>query len=179
MTELKADKQVKTVVYLGLGANIGRNPAETILEAFDILSKKLLDAPVISSIYLTAPQDIINQPFFHNAVCSGLWNGSPLSLLESIHEIEESLGRCREKEQRRGPRPIDIDILLFGDFSINYGRETDGKGCWLKIPHERLNNRRFALVPLIELSPELRDPLSGQKFSSIEASICDQEITIL
>ena len=86
--------------------------------------------------------------------------------LKKISIIEHSLGRNRAAETRRGPRSIDIDILLFGSMIIESGTEVDGEGCWLRIPHERLKMRKFALVPMLELKPEAADPVTGEPFSN-------------
>lgn len=177
MTTIKASERIESVVvYLGLGANTG-NPVETVLQSFKQIKKTVLAGAELSGIYRTEPQDVINQPDFINAACRGFFSGSPLQLLESISCIEQSFGRNRPAEQRRGPRPIDIDILLFGEYIINYNRDSDGSpGSWLVIPHERLNRRLFAIAPLLELNPDLTDPLSGSKLSLIAQKLQEQDI---
>lgn len=162
------NKSAPVSVYLGMGANI-KNPAENLRAAFERLKTEVLTEAKLSSLYITEPMDVKEQPEFINAVCSGLYNGSPEELLTDIHLIEASLGRNRANEQRRGPRPIDIDILLFGELVLNDPPK-------LTIPHERLNQRKFALVPLLELAPEILDPVSGQSYSAILSSIEDQWI---
>lgn len=101
-----------------------------------------------SSVYLTEPQDYLAQPWFHNQVIQlGIDSGiSPGQLMESALAIEKELGRTRNGI-RFGPRPIDIDILLIDDIV------SDNPVCIL--PHPRLERRAFALVPLIELAPEI------------------------
>lgn len=176
MTELSAEicPQEPVEVYLGLGANIG-SKYENILAAFDKISTDVLKNAVLSSLYITDPQDVQDQPQFINAACRGSFSGSALKLLKKLNEIEENLGR-RRNGIRRGPRLIDIDILLFGEYIIKHGIESDGAGCWLVIPHERLTNRRFALIPMLELNTKLIEPISGLPFSSYPGKLGDQGI---
>lgn len=171
--KIRPPKPVK--VFLGLGANIGKSE-DSIRTAFGYISSEVLTKSVLSSLYRTEPQDVKTQPDFINAACSGFFSGSAFELLRKINSIEKNLGRNRSNEQRRGPRLIDIDILLFGDYILNEGCETDGEGRWLRIPHERLNIRRFALIPMLELDSKLRDPLNGAAFSTIAASLHEQGI---
>jgi 2-amino-4-hydroxy-6-hydroxymethyldihydropteridine diphosphokinase len=113
--------------------------------------------------------DVTDQPKFINAVCTGLYNGNPEELLKLVNSIETKLGRKRRNEQRRGPRAIDIDILLFGDSIINRAPE-------LIIPHSRLKERRFALQPMLELVPDLADPVTGKPFSQFLDKLSGQGI---
>jgi 2-amino-4-hydroxy-6-hydroxymethyldihydropteridine diphosphokinase len=153
-----------------MGANI-KNPADNLLSAFARLKTGVLTDAVLSSLYITEPMDVKEQPEFINAVCSGLFRGGPLQLLHEIHMIEGSLGRDRNREQRRGPRPIDIDILLFGNMILNNPPQ-------LIIPHERLTQRKFALVPLLELSPDLCDPENGTPYKSVLSQLDNQWIQL-
>ncbi|MBI9108738.1 MAG: 2-amino-4-hydroxy-6-hydroxymethyldihydropteridine diphosphokinase [Spirochaetales bacterium] len=158
-------------VFLGLGANI-KNPADNLSKAFEHLKNEVLEGACLSSLYITEPMDVKEQPEFINAVCRGQFRGSPQELLAAIHLIEDSLGRDRSREQRRGPRPIDIDILLFGSLVLN-------NPPLLVIPHERLRDRKFALVPLLEIAPDLIDPVNGAPYASYIAEIEDQLISRL
>ncbi|MDC7225877.1 MAG: 2-amino-4-hydroxy-6-hydroxymethyldihydropteridine diphosphokinase [Spirochaetales bacterium] len=162
-------------VFLGLGANIG-DSVSNILTAFERIKTGVLSNAELSSLYITEPQDVEKQPDFINAACRGVFSGTAFELHSGISKIEAGLGRNRSNEQRRGPRLIDIDILYFGGMIINSGNEADGEGNWLRIPHERLKNRRFALVPLIELSPRLTDPQSGVLYSTINEELSGQGI---
>jgi 2-amino-4-hydroxy-6-hydroxymethyldihydropteridine diphosphokinase len=85
-----------------------------------------------------------------------------------LHEIEARFGRDRSKERRWGERFLDIDILLFGDFTIN---ETE-----LVIPHPRLKERRFALEPLLELSPDIAESGTGLFYRDFCAALPDQGV---
>ena len=162
-------------VILGLGANIGR-PADSISLAFSIIKDKLLTDARLSSLYITEPQDVKNQPDFINAACAGFFSGSAIELLEGTSIIERDLGRNRSSEQRRGPRLIDVDILYFAGCIIEFGHEADGEGNWLRIPHERLKQRKFELVPLLELEPDLTDPFTLKPYSFFNKTLCGQGI---
>ena len=99
-----------------------------------------------SSIYQTSPQDYLEQDDFFNMVVEGEYEGSPLSLLDEIQKIETVNGRNREKEIAKGPRTLDIDILFFGDFSVDLPN--------LIVPHPQIKKRAFVLIPLLELFPD-------------------------
>jgi 2-amino-4-hydroxy-6-hydroxymethyldihydropteridine diphosphokinase len=105
-----------------------------------------------SSIYETEPQDLLDQPWFLNIVVEVESELFPRLLLARAQAIEIGMGRRRDLP--KGPRPIDIDILLFGSFVIGT-RE-------LEVPHPRMRDRRFVLEPLAELAPGLRHPANGK-----------------
>ncbi|HAK45058.1 MAG TPA: 2-amino-4-hydroxy-6-hydroxymethyldihydropteridine diphosphokinase [Spirochaeta sp.] len=162
-------------IFLGLGANIG-DPAANLKSAFSEIKCRILKDAELSSLYITEPQDVKKQPEFVNAACTGLYSGSAFDLHNALSLIENDLGRNRNIEQRRGRRMIDIDILYFGGMIIDYGRESEGEGKWLRIPHERLRQRKFALVPLLELAPELVDPASAKPYSYFNDLLSGQGI---
>ena len=137
-------------VYLGLGSNMGNRQAN-LDKALDILSQKLR-VERISSIYDTEPVGDINQSRFLNAVCQVYTRLEPMELLTLAKGIEFKLGRAPATSNT--PRPIDIDILFYGDQVINSSE--------LVIPHPRLAERAFVLVPLAEIAPELVHPVSGK-----------------
>jgi 2-amino-4-hydroxy-6-hydroxymethyldihydropteridine diphosphokinase len=128
----------------------------------------ILDGIVVSSLYLTAPQDYCDQDDFVNLVCVGRFAGSARDLLGKIHAIEASFGRDRSAEISKGPRTLDIDILLFGSDVV---REPD-----LVIPHERMRFRQFALVPLLEIMPDCADPVTGEAYRDICARLGNQGV---
>jgi 2-amino-4-hydroxy-6-hydroxymethyldihydropteridine diphosphokinase len=138
-------------VYLSLGSNLG-DRERNLGRAFELLSEILRD-PIMSGIYRTDPLYVKDQPFFLNAAAKGHTLLAPEELIDRIHGIERFLGRNREAETRMGPRTLDIDILLFGNLEISTPSLT--------IPHPRMTERAFVLVPLLELAPELRDPRNG------------------
>jgi 2-amino-4-hydroxy-6-hydroxymethyldihydropteridine diphosphokinase len=133
------------VVYVGLGSNLGdRN--ENLRQALARMERGL--GPVRSStFYETDPVGVTDQPKFINAVAELSTDVPPRELLERLLEIERELGRDRRTERRWGPRPIDLDLLLYG------GEVIDEPG--LTVPHPRLAERRFVLEPLSELAPSL------------------------
>lgn len=149
---------MENLVVLGLGSNRGDSRA-ILRGAIGKLRKILKDlkaAPVIE----TAPLYVTDQPRFLNTAVSGLYTQSPRELLAAIHDIEASYGRDRSRERRWGERFLDIDILLFGDQIVS-------EPPVLEIPHPRLNERAFALEPLLELLPGARDPVTGRLFREI------------
>lgn len=136
-------------VYLSLGSNMG-NRQGNLEKALDLLSQKLKLGPV-SSLYDTEPVGNINQPRFLNLVCQVDTNLDPERLLALAKGIESKMGRTGKSG---APRPIDIDILFYGDRVINTPE--------LVIPHPRLTERAFVLIPLAEIAPDLVYPVSGQ-----------------
>jgi 2-amino-4-hydroxy-6-hydroxymethyldihydropteridine diphosphokinase len=136
-------------VYLGLGSNIG-DRERNIAEALQRLSEKVLIERV-SSLYETEPVGYKEQPWFLNAVCEGNTELSPKGLLRFVKLIEEEMGR--KQAVRWGPREIDIDILFYDDIVL----ETPE----LVIPHPRIVERSFVLVPLAEIAPDLIHPILG------------------
>jgi 2-amino-4-hydroxy-6-hydroxymethyldihydropteridine diphosphokinase len=133
-------------VYLSLGSNVGDREAQ-LRDAQSRLSTAGR-ASKASSYYETEPVDFIEQPWFLNCVVALETSKTPPQLMNAILRIEEEMGRKRV--QKKGPRSIDIDILLFGDAVI------DSEG--LTIPHPAMHQRRFVLEPLAELAPDLRHP---------------------
>jgi len=136
-------------VYLSLGSNMG-DRQDNLNKALDLLSQKL-KVGAVSSRYDTEPVGNINQPRFLNLVCQVSTRLTPEGLLALAKGIESKLGRAGKSG---APRPIDIDILFYGDRVI----ETPE----LVIPHTRLTERAFVLVPLAEIAPDLVYPVSGQ-----------------
>lgn len=139
---------MKTVAYLSLGSNIGDREAN-LRAAISRLSE-LGDVAAISSFYETEPMEVVDQPWFINcavAIATGL---SAEELLAGVLAIERSMGR--ERTQPKGPRNIDIDILLFGDAVIDSPALT--------VPHPGLANRPFVLAPLAEIAPDAVHPIT-------------------
>jgi 2-amino-4-hydroxy-6-hydroxymethyldihydropteridine diphosphokinase len=136
-----------TMVYLSLGSNVGDRRAR-LLEALGRLSV-LAPIAAVSSFYETEPVEVTDQPWFLNAVIAIETEQSPEQLMASVLQIEEAMGR--QRVQKKGPRSIDIDILLFGDQVVNSSHVT--------IPHPAMHERRFVLEPLAEIAPDLRHPV--------------------
>ena len=137
--------ELKTAaVYLGLGTNMGEKQ-QNLLQAMDYISQRLRIEKK-SSMYDTEPVGEINQPHFLNMVCKVATTLPPAMLLATLKGIESKMGRL-PKHPANSPRIIDIDILLYGDEVVD---APD-----LKIPHPRLAERAFVLVPLAEIAPDL------------------------
>jgi 2-amino-4-hydroxy-6-hydroxymethyldihydropteridine diphosphokinase len=135
-------------VYLSLGSNVG-NREHMLREALRLLEVPDTHVRRISSVYETEPQDVKNQPWFLNLVAEVQTDLFPMQLLARVHKIERQMGRKRSVP--KGPRNIDIDILLVGNFVIDSPE--------LVVPHPRMAERRFVLEPLAELAPGLRHPV--------------------
>ena len=137
-------------VYLGLGSNMGERQ-ENLTLALDYISQRLRIEKK-SSVYDTEPVGDAKQSRFLNMVCRVTTSLAPATLLTVLKGIESKMGRLPGPPN--SPRPIDIDILLYGDQVI----ETHE----LKIPHPRLAERAFVLVPLVEIAPDLVHPVLKQ-----------------
>ena len=139
----------RVTVYLGLGSNLGQRE-QNLAQAFGRLrsSVRLLRS---SSVYETLPWGYSDQPNFLNCVLEGETALPPLRLLAEVKRLEEEIGRV--DGPRYGPRLMDIDILLYGDLTVDLPD--------LQIPHARMSERAFVLVPLAELVPALVYPMPG------------------
>jgi 2-amino-4-hydroxy-6-hydroxymethyldihydropteridine diphosphokinase len=111
----------------------------------------------LSRLYETRPLYVADQPLYLNAVGALQASVAPDAMLEELHRIEAHHGRDREREIRMGPRTLDLDILLCDDLIIDRADLT--------VPHPRIGERRFVLVPLLELDPALLDPRTGVPYA--------------
>ena len=139
---------------VGLGANLGDRMA-TMRAATQELSR-VASVEGRSRVYETAPVGGPAQPPFLNAALIVAYEGEPLALLDALLAIEARFGRIRT--ERWGPRVLDLDILWIDGIAIDTPR--------LVVPHPRLNERAFALAPLLELVPDARDPRTGAPFTA-------------
>lgn len=155
--------------YLGLGSNVG-DRLGNLREARRHLPEHGVKVLASSSVYQSAPQgEVTNQPDFLNACLEIESTLEPESLLDACKMIERDLGRG-PGGQRHGPRPIDIDILMFGDAQYTSNR--------LEIPHVLMSARRFVLEPLIELNAGLGD-IGGRPLAEALAGLVEQPVTRL
>jgi 2-amino-4-hydroxy-6-hydroxymethyldihydropteridine diphosphokinase len=138
---------VEKTVYLSLGSNIGDR--EAYLRTAIAQLGELGEVVAVSSFYETEPVDFTAQPWFLNCAVAMRTELMPERFLPKIQMIEQQMGRPRT--QPKGPRNIDIDILLFGDPVISTPE--------LQIPHPAMHERRFVLEPLAEIAPEVQHPV--------------------
>lgn len=142
---MSAQRAGGVMAYLGLGANLGDRQGAIAQALKELGVLPTITVTAVSSLYQTAPVGVLDQPDFLNAVAEVQTTLAPRPLLAQILQVEQQLGRVRTV--RWGPRTIDIDILVFGEKQME---EPD-----LTIPHPRLAERAFALVPLAEVAPNL------------------------
>ena len=136
--------------FIGLGANLGEREA-TLTRALErVAGTDGIEVVAVSSFRETDPVGNVDQPRFVNAAAEIETSLGARELLDRLLEVERSLGRDRSREERWGPRTVDLDLLLYGD-------ETVGE-AGLEIPHPRLAERSFVVEPLLELDPDLRLP---------------------
>jgi 2-amino-4-hydroxy-6-hydroxymethyldihydropteridine diphosphokinase len=147
----------ETVVFFCLGSNVGDRHGQ-IAGGLAELERSGVLVTTRSSVYETEPVGGEDQPWFLNQVIRGTTRMDPIGLLEACKQIERLFGR-EPTEVRFGPRTLDIDILLYG------GRVITGER--LTIPHPRMHERRFVLVPLVEIAPRLVDPRDGREYAGI------------
>ena len=146
-------------VYLGLGSNLG-DREENLREALLRLGPEV-EVQAVSSFYETDPVGYLDQPCFVNAVCVGETDLALGELLATAKSVEAKMGR--QPSFANGPRLIDIDILSYDDEVLATGELT--------IPHPRLAERAFVLVPLAEIAPGWRHPISGKTAAELAAAV--------
>jgi 2-amino-4-hydroxy-6-hydroxymethyldihydropteridine diphosphokinase len=150
-------------IYLGLGSNLGERE-KMLAEAVRALDSPRLRILRLSPVYETEPVGVAGPNWFLNLVAEAETDLFPLQLLHRTSKVEVQLKRRRLAP--KGPRTIDIDILLFSNFVI----DTES----LVIPHPRFRERRFVLAPLADLAPYLRDPVTGKSIRELLAELKGQ-----
>jgi len=138
---------VEKTVYLSFGSNVG-DRAKNLRVAIDELPHAGVAVKKVSSFYETEPVDLREQPWFLNCAVEAETHFEAMTLLRALREIETKMGS--KKPVAKGPRLIDMDILLYGSETIDTAE--------LQVPHPRMHLRRFVLVPLTEIAPEAVHP---------------------
>ena len=150
-------------VYLSLGSNIGDREGH-LRQAIEQLNAAGVRVLRVSPVYETEPVGVTGQDWFLNLVVEAGTDLFPLQLLARTMRIERDLGRLRTTP--KGPRTIDIDILLYGSSRV--------KTSELEIPHPRMAERRFVLAPLADLAPDLRHPATGKSVREMLDAVSGQ-----
>jgi 2-amino-4-hydroxy-6-hydroxymethyldihydropteridine diphosphokinase len=155
--------------YIGMGANLASHagPPEETLAAAVLRLDSLGRVVRRSSLYSTAPVGFVQQPRFINAVVALATALAPHPLLEGLLAIELEFGRDRASGFANGPRSLDLDILLLGDLRIS----EPG----LEIPHPRLAERAFVLIPLAEIAPQAVDPSHGKTVAQLLRALLEHQ----
>jgi 2-amino-4-hydroxy-6-hydroxymethyldihydropteridine diphosphokinase len=151
--------------FLSLGSNLG-DKEKNITDALALLQEHGVEILKISSLYETQPVDFPSQPWFYNQLVKIRTKAQPEALLELARKIEQKMGRKRRL--KKGPRIIDIDIVLAEDYVIHKKE--------LKIPHPRMGKRNFVLLPFVEISPETVHPVLKESMKTLWEKSKDQSI---
>ena len=155
-------------IYLSLGSNLGDRKANLEMALQQLQAEETV-VQQQSSIYETEPVERVDQPHFLNLVCRIESRLNPQALLELCHRIENRMGRVRQEP--KGPRNIDIDILFYGRLILELPL--------LKIPHPALRQRRFVLTPLEEIAPEFSDPVTGKSIHQLRSECTDRSSVVV
>lgn len=144
--------------YLSLGSNVGDRLETLTAAVFALHESPGVAVAEISGVYETAPWGGVEQPAFLNCCVRVVTSLGPEELLDELQTTETAFGRDRQQERRWGPRTLDIDLLLYGEEEIDTPR--------LQVPHPRLGERPFVLVPLMEIMPGGSLP-DGRRLSAL------------
>ena len=163
----KSDEPMAEIAYVGLGSNQGDRCAYLESGVRQIESGPGVRIVAASSVYETPPVGYLPQPHFLNAAIAIETGLAPAQLLRILRTVED--GHGRQRQIRWGPRTLDLDLLIHGDEVV----ETEE----LTVPHPHLTVRCFVLVPLCEIAPNLRHPVSGKALQEYENELfCSREV---
>ena len=155
----------ETTVYLSLGSNLG-DREKNLRTAIAALADARVRLTRVSSLYETEPVDLREQPWFLNCIVQAQTEVPPPDLLHALHGIESRMGS--KKLVPKGPRLIDLDILLYGEETVDTPE--------LQVPHPRMLQRRFVLVPLAEIAPNLKHPSWKGPVSQLLENVSDSSV---
>lgn len=156
------------MILIALGANLPSKfgtPRDTLKEAVKAMGAAGLKIAAVSRLWLTAPVPVSDQPWYHNAVAAIETDLPPLELLAKLQKIENEFGRVREV--RNEPRVLDLDLLAYHDQILDLPE--------LILPHPRLHERAFVLLPLRDIAPDWQHPLRYEKLSDFIDAIPDDQ----
>ncbi|GAB4245579.1 MAG: 2-amino-4-hydroxy-6-hydroxymethyldihydropteridine diphosphokinase [Thermoleophilia bacterium] len=164
------ERRHRATVYLSLGSNEGESVRilATAIEQLDLLEESCVAA--VSRVYRTKPIGYEDQADFLNLAVQLSTSLDPWALLASVHRLERDAGRTRENRPVWGPRPLDIDILWYDGRTVDRDR--------LRVPHPRMQERRFVLEPLAEIAPDL-ELADGRTVRQSLREVCDQEVELV
>ena len=152
-------------VFIALGSNVGERQAN-LREAVRLLRESGIEITKLSSAYETEPVDYLEQPWFLNSVLEARTDFPATQLLATLRAIESRMGS--KKPFAKGPRLIDLDILLYGDETVDTPQ--------LQVPHPRMLQRNFVMVPLAEIAPHLRHPSWPANITQLLAQSPDKSL---
>ena len=149
-------------IYLGLGSNLG-NKRLNILRAIEMINEEIGTVSVSSSFFESNPWHFSSDEMFINAVVEANTQLSPEELLDACKDIEKKVGRVKTKENEYEDRLIDLDILFYGNQTVNTERLT--------IPHETIEERDFVIIPMAEIAPDFVHPVLGKSIKALADSL--------
>ena len=163
-------------IFIGLGANLSTpehpTPREVLIAALEVLPPIGIAVERRSRWYRSAPVPASDQPWFTNAVILVSSALSPPELMAALHRVEDTLGRRRG--ERWAARPIDLDIIAYGSHVIDASGADDA----LVLPHPRMHERAFVLLPLREIAPDWRHPKTGAPVDQLCGDLNDNQVAI-